>query len=202
MIGIDESGSGAFVGSMFVSGVHVENIDEIKAQVKDSKELSNKEIFRKAKKLYNNKNVSIAVIEVTPQEMDEEKFPEVLYKSHSQIINLLNKQSDTVILDSPLSTEKKFAKEVALRETNESKILSRNHADSIYDIVSCASIIATQRRKQHVKQLKNDYGEIGSGYPGDKKTKEFVRDYFTENENAPDIVRKKCSTYQDIKSNL
>jgi ribonuclease HII len=201
VIGIDESGNGAFLGSMYVAGVYIKNNSDL-PNVKDSKKLRDKEIFKKAKELYKNQNTQIIVCEITPNQMDNREFPEILYKGHSEIINRLNVESDTAYLDSALSDNKLFAKKISKRENQDTIIVSRNSADEKYDIVSAASIIAASKRKEHIKKLSNEYGDLGNGYSSDSKTREFVKNYYKQNKEAPDIVREKCSTYEKIISSI
>ena len=57
------------------------------------------------------------------------------------------------------------------------KIISKHHADAIYPIVSASSIIAKTKRDAVIEEIKGEYGEIGSGYPSDKTTIDFLREY-------------------------
>jgi ribonuclease HII len=59
-------------------------------------------------------------------------------------------------------------------------------------IVSAASIIAKVTRDRAIARLNREY-DLGSGYPSDPKTVEFVRDWFSRYGQVPDFVRKSWS---------
>ncbi|XBW38767.1 hypothetical protein QEN19_004353 [Hanseniaspora menglaensis] len=48
-------------------------------------------------------------------------------------------------------------------------------ADSIYPIVSVASVIAKVTRDMHLKELSKESGGVGSGYPSDPNTVKFLK---------------------------
>jgi ribonuclease HII len=72
------------------------------------------------------------------------------------------------------------------------KIKSYHHADSTFVIVSAASIIAKVTRDRVIAKLNKEYN-LGSGYPSDSKTVEFVRGWFSKHGLVPDFVRKSWS---------
>ncbi|XP_005092202.1 ribonuclease H2 subunit A isoform X2 [Aplysia californica] len=77
-------------------------------------------------------------------------------------------------------------------------------ADSLYPIVSAASICAKVARDQAVKSwvFKEDFAveecDYGSGYPGDPKTKKFLQDSFDKVFGFPTFVRFSWSTAGNI----
>jgi ribonuclease HII len=78
-------------------------------------------------------------------------------------------------------------------------ITGRNKADEKYKIVSLASIIAKASREKHITEKRQKYGrDIGSGYPGDRKTRKFLERYYSKNGKLPEETRLKWSTSQEI----
>ncbi|PIU63796.1 MAG: hypothetical protein COS84_09240 [Armatimonadetes bacterium CG07_land_8_20_14_0_80_40_9] len=69
-------------------------------------------------------------------------------------------------------------------------IIGENKADKKYPLVSAASIVAKVERDKILKEIKEKYGDLGSGYPSDKKTIAFLR-RVKEEGKTPSIVRKK-----------
>ncbi len=56
------------------------------------------------------------------------------------------------------------------------KVMSEHKADTIYPVVSCASIISKVTRDNELDDLRGKLGmEIGSGYPSDKVTIDAIR---------------------------
>ncbi|RVE52397.1 hypothetical protein evm_003035 [Chilo suppressalis] len=80
------------------------------------------------------------------------------------------------------------------------KITVAKKADSIYPIVSAASIVAKVTRDHCLKVwhfqegLEMSYKEFGSGYPGDPLTKKFIRDQIDKVFGYPSLVRFSWST--------
>ncbi|MDD4249692.1 MAG: hypothetical protein PHT13_11355 [Methanosarcina sp.] len=72
------------------------------------------------------------------------------------------------------------------------EIISMHQADSIYPVVSAASIIAKVRRDELIEELKKEWNaDFGSGYPADPKTKEFLFKWGKEHGGKfPEIVRQ------------
>jgi ribonuclease HII len=63
--------------------------------------------------------------------------------------------------------------------------------------VAAASIIAKTTRDGIVESLHNDYGDFGSGYPSDPKTKAYILEMLAK-ESLPCIVRKSWKTIGNL----
>ena len=73
-------------------------------------------------------------------------------------------------------------------------------ADFNHPSVSAASIIAKVQREEEVAKLKKqfkDYGPLGSGYPSDPDTKEFLKKHGKELQNSG-IFRKTWQTWKAL----
>jgi ribonuclease HII len=86
--------------------------------------------------------------------------------------------------------EERFATHISECLTVKPKIISRHKADQLYPIVSAASIIAKVERDREIELLKNAFGDFGSGYLHDKKTKTFLVEWLKTNNEYPSCVRK------------
>ena len=49
-----------------------------------------------------------------------------------------------------------------------------------------------------INELKQKHGDLGSGYPSDPKTIEFLRNWIKENKGAPSFARKTWETTKKI----
>ncbi|MFX1534553.1 MAG: ribonuclease HII [Promethearchaeota archaeon] len=57
---------------------------------------------------------------------------------------------------------------------DEKIIIVENKADTIYPIVGAASILAKVERDQIIAELSQKFGDLGSGYPSDPHTRDFL----------------------------
>ena len=80
----------------------------------------------------------------------------------------------------------------------EVQIISEHKADQKYPIVSAASILAKVARDSHVSDLAKTYENMGSGYPSDSRTIDFLERYILENGTLPNCARKSWKTSKDI----
>ena len=70
-------------------------------------------------------------------------------------------------------------------------------ADETYPVVGAASIVAKVERDAHVDRLATEYGAVGSGYPSDPTTREFLESYVTEHGTLPACARATWKTSRD-----
>ena len=74
--------------------------------------------------------------------------------------------------------------------TPKPSICCLHHADSLNVVVSAASIVAKIIRDNEVQRIRKIYHDIGSGYPSDKKTMFFIKNWITRYKSAPNFARK------------
>lgn len=196
--GADEAGRGPVFGSMFVTVVKIDSVEDIHGIVKDSKELTLEEINEIAE---NNANIEKIVLEVTPDEIDSGNITSLTIEKMGEGLHSLGvDENDEVYADSCLSDEDKFEKRLSV-EANipQESITGENKADENYDVVSLASIFSKQHRERHVSMLQESTeANIGSGYPSDPNTRQYLKDYVKENGQLPSFTRKSWSTSEDL----
>ncbi|MEK7476706.1 MAG: ribonuclease HII [Candidatus Coatesbacteria bacterium] len=73
------------------------------------------------------------------------------------------------------------------------RVVSESRADERYPLVQAASILAKVARDAAIAALARVHGEIGSGYPGDPKTRAFLR-RCAEAGTFPPFVRQSWGT--------
>ena len=91
---------------------------------------------------------------------------------------------------------KRFGKKISSLTAN-SKIISRNHADSRFVVVAAASIIAKVSRDKSIHRLKKNF-DLGSGYPSDKKTVKCVKKILSSNKHQNSFIRMSWKPVQKI----
>jgi ribonuclease HII len=97
---------------------------------------------------------------------------------------------DKVYIDSPDRSIFKFGKFLEKMIQHEPEIVLEHKADSRYPVVAAASIIAKVERDRDVAALREEHGDFGSGYPSDPVTKEWLRNWISNNSKFPDFVRR------------
>ncbi|MGB2728791.1 MAG: ribonuclease HII [Halobacteriota archaeon] len=207
-IGIDEAGKGPVIGSMFVAGVsNFEGLEAI--GVKDSKKLSPKKREYLAE-LIEDATV-VHVVEMSASEIDEGRkshtLNEIMVELFSEVICRF--QPDRAFVDAADVNPNRFAMNLrASYERGEGaereiEIISESKADERYPVVSAASIVAKVRRDRSIRQLEVEIGaEIGSGYPADPKTIQFLKRLLKENADIPPYVRRSWKTVERTLSSI
>ncbi|WP_236944851.1 ribonuclease HII [Infirmifilum uzonense] len=203
--GVDEAGRGPVIGPMVVALVALdesrigilENIG-----VKDSKMLSPSRRER-IRKILEEILEYTAIRVVQPREIDEAVegiSSENLNSLEATVIADLVLQAlkkiglSRVYVDSPDPVAERFGRILATRINKDIVVVAENHADIKYPIVSAASIIAKSEREKIISELKRVYGDFGSGYPSDPKTREFLKRLLENNRELPPIVRRSWKT--------
>ena len=186
MIGVDEAGKGAVVGSMYVAAVEFDT----SFAAPDSKRLSPDERERLADRV--RRECEIAVIEITADEVDGYVgdgggMNDLMVEAHARAVEALD-ASGRVVCDASDVSAERFARRVGERVDN--PVDAEHGADDAYDAVGAASVVAKVERDAGVLSY-----DAGSGYPGDPATVEYLR------RHAPDFpahVRESWSTSERV----
>lgn len=203
IMGVDEAGRGPVLGPMIVAGIVIpENKTRIleRMGVKDSKRLTPKRrtvLSRKLRKMFEYETVEITARDIDNLRAKDINLNEIEKIAIIKVIDSLN--PDAVIIDSLDVKPKRLEQEV--RNTVKCNDVKAEHkADDNYLQVAAASIIAKWKRDEIIKEINEDYldvGGIGSGYPSDPKTKKFLTNYTYD--EMPDFVRRSWNTVQKMK---
>ncbi len=194
---MDEAGRGPVIGPMVLCLYGIEEdktgrLEEI--GVKDSKKLSP----RRREVLLPHILALSDILEVevvSPQEIDG--YPGSLNELEARkIADMLNRVENisVVYVDSPDPKEENFARRIARYLERPVKIVAEHGADARYPVVSAASIVAKVLRDMYIREIEREYGPVGSGYPHDPKTVEFLKRYLRDKKGLPPVVRRKWET--------
>ncbi len=208
--GIDEAGRGPVIGPMVVAGVWAEEKEEKKLAdigVRDSKKVSRAKRERLAD--YIEKNFYYEMIIVKPEDIDTLRQEMTLNELEANIFAKIanKKMADIYYLDAASANENEFKKMVEKRLKFDCKIICEHEADDRYAIVSAASIIAKVERDRQLKGiseiLENKINiPIGSGYPSDKRTINFIKAWLKKYGELPPYTRHSWMTIQKIKNEM
>lgn len=190
--GVDEAGRGSMIGPLVVAGISIEK-SKIKKLVdlgvRDSKKLTphvREKLYKKIIALADD----YAILKANPKKIDMHVLRHQLNHLEASHMAMVIKKLRPAVsyVDSCDVNATRFGLELAnLAKTG--KIKSYHHADSRFAVVSAASIIAKVSRDRVIAKLNKDF-ELGSGYPSDTKSVQFVREWFYKNGQMPDFVRK------------
>ena len=211
--GVDDAGRGPIIGPLVIAGVlwPEEKHEELRAMgARDSKLLTPEQRNRLNTKI-RNLALKISVVEAQPKEIDEvvlraEKLRKLNFleaRMMAQVISEL--EPDSAYVDASDVNEVRYADDiraflpVSLRDV---KIFSEHHADRTYPVVSAASIIAKVRRDDLIGDLRQEYGDFGSGYMTDPKTMAFLRDWRRKHAEYPPIVRLSWKTIKELEDEI
>jgi len=208
LTGVDDAGRGAVIGPLVIAGILLDENDlrELEAlKVKDSKLLSPlrrewfaEEIEKIALKYH--------VVEFSPEEIDRVVIQGRKYhrlnrlEAYGMAEVILNLKPDIAFVDASDVVASRFREHILERLPFKVDVVSEHKADRNYPIVSGASILAKVRRDAEVAELRNEYGDIGSGYTSDHRTKNFLERWMREHGSYPECVRKSWETAKRIKA--
>jgi len=190
--GIDEAGRGPVMGPLVVAAVFVDDDEPLKQiGVKDSKKLtphSREAMFSRIADVakYN-------VIAMTAEEIDKERRDRSMNEIEMRMFadSVKGMKVSRVYADCPDVNESSFSSTLSSM-IGGVKVVGEHKADDKYPVVSAASIIAKVTRDNALKKIADEFGtDIGSGYPSDPVTVEFINKWIKENGNAPPHTR--CS---------
>lgn len=201
-MGIDEAGRGPVLGPMVVAGVVLDFKSELVLKglgIKDSKLLSPKQRQNFFGHI-NEEAVWHKVLVVWPETIDDFVLRNALNHLECDLMSSIIDSyglNIEVYIDSPQSP-------VVFKGMLESRLRTQVglncsfKADAIYPVVSAAGILAKVSRDAIITELHREYGDFGSGYPGDPKTKDFLsglKDY-------PYFVRRSWKTVSQKQDSL
>ncbi len=201
ILGIDEAGRGPVIGPMVVCGAAISRRKFKKIEdmgLKDSKLLTPKKRVEFAEKI--KEACEYELIVVGPEQIDsrvpnEETMNVLEVECFSNVIKAMKSKPKLIYMDACDVNAERFGINVKRCLDFEVEVVSRHKADRDYPIVSAASILAKVHRDSLIQQISEAIGEdVGSGYPNDPVTIEFLRNYYKKNKCMPPFARKSWKT--------
>jgi len=206
--GIDEAGRGAVLGPLVVAGISVQKEKHNllkKLGVRDSKQLTPERREKLSEKIEEIAK-DVIVLEIGACKIDNYRkmglnLNKLETMKFAEIINLL-KPLKVYVDGCEIRTDKmkKMIEKMLIDDSIE--VVVENFADRKYPVVSAASIIAKVTRDKKIEELKEKYGDFGSGYPSDPITIDWLKNWLEVEKDLPSIARKTWVTSELIKSEV
>ena len=180
-LGLDEAGRGPVLGPMVVAGIVIpekkEKIIE-RMGVKDSKRLTPNRrtvLYRKLTKMFDYEIVVVTAKDIDTLRAKGINLNQIEKLAMQKIIN--NLRADRIIIDALDVKEGRLQEEMEEYVGHTCEVIAEHKADDI--------------------RSTKDRAGIGSGYPSDPKTKDFLKKF--KYDEMPDFVRRSWGTVQKIK---
>ncbi len=202
-VGCDEAGKGPVLGSMFAAAVSVPDPSVLPASVDDSKQLAAETRSTVATQIHRHPEITTGVAEITVGQIDAPTtdMNSLTVQAHAKAISKAlpaDAPAESVLVDAADPDADRFARRVAETCPLSVSVTGRHEADATDPVVGAASILAKVHRDDHIDQLTGEYGAIGSGYPSDPTTRQFLADYLAAHGTLPAIARRSWQTCQDL----
>lgn len=203
--GIDEAGRGSVIGPMVIAGILMDREEVWRLEdlgVKDSKKLIPEKRFKLSDEIEEiAESIKLVIVDAETVDKSTKRrgamgLNRLEAEIFSQIINDL--KPDIAYIDLPSKNKEDF--ESLIRSTLKVKceLILEHKADEKYPIVSAASILAKAKRDELIKELRSIFGDFGSGYPSDPKTRKFLHNLALRGEIDEKIVRLSWRTIDRV----
>ena len=166
--------------------------------VGDSKGIPDERRERLADQIWSVATVGVA--EIPPVRIDdpETDMNTLTVAAHAEALAQVATDGLSGLADAGDTNAVRFEQRVADRVDTDVDLTAKHRADEDDPVVGAASIVAKSAREAHVDALAAKYGPIGSGYPSDPTTREFLERYVDEHRALPDCARQSWSTCDDV----
>lgn len=203
--GVDEAGRGSVIGPLIVAGIIIKksNIKKLaEIGVRDSKLLS-----RKKRNILFYEILDIVeftcIYKIEPGIIDNNVYLKNLNRLEGKVMaTIINHLSaDVTYVDSCDVNINRYTELIRshLKSSNKNRrIIVMHKADILNIVVSAASIIAKVIRDKEIELIQREFEKIGSGYPSDKKTMEFIKTCIIDQNNCPSFIRKSWKPVKNI----
>lgn len=193
LCGIDEAGRGPVLGPLVIGSVSVnDDTPLIEIGVKDSKKLSAKvrdRMFDEILEVCDSHAIVIMSAEDIDLNRKRKSLNVIEMEMFAESVNVPD--VEIVYADCPDVNTMAFGSGLS-RMIGGKKVIAEHGADDRYPVVSAASILAKVTRDRMIEDISNEFGvNVGSGYPSDVHTMEFIEKWIKDNGSPPKHTR--CS---------
>ncbi|MCX8205035.1 MAG: ribonuclease HII [Candidatus Nezhaarchaeota archaeon] len=197
-VGVDEAGRGCLIGPLFIAAAAFteEGLRRLKmAGMRDSKKLTRRR-REELEALIRREAVALCLHRVEPWVIDSCNVNEAELSTIASLLSELGGKLKGVAVEAV--TIDLFGREEELRRLVSelfpgAEANLAHDADALYAECSAASIVAKVERDRFVDQLKQVYGDFGSGYSSDPRTLKWLR-LAAASGSLPPCVRRSWKT--------
>ncbi len=198
------------MGAMVVAGVSAtrEALKELKeVGVKDSKRLTRRqretlypEILKLSSRVYwaQIDPVEIDVAVALGRRYRNLNYLEARY--FAKVIDELDAR--TVTVDACDTVPERFKGAIADNMRSSCRLRALHKADRDYPAVSAASVVAKVERDRQADRLRQLHGDFGSGYPSDRKTKDYFARWLRDGKQPPDWTRRSWRSWESFRQTV
>jgi len=204
-IGVDEAGKGPVLGPMVAAAVRADAAD-LPDGIADSKRLTPAKRESLADTLRSTDGVDIGLGVVTVDEIDDPgtDMNGLTVAAQVRAVAAVAEAGDEAIVDAGDVSESRFGRRVTDGVASKGvdiAVTAEHGADESHRLAAAASIVAKVERDSRMAAVGSDYsdyGPVGSGYPSDRTTREFLAAYVDRHGDLPDCARQSWSTCEDV----
>lgn len=196
--GVDEAGKGPVLGSMFVAAVRADPA-LLPDDVGDSKGIESQR-RRELETAVRDAAAAVEVVEIPVERIDDPDtdMNGLTVAGHSEALASVVEDGASGYADAGDTNAVRFERRVNSNVDCQIDLRAEHGADETYAIVGAASILAKVARERHVEALAAEFGAVGSGYPSDPNTREFLESFVREYEELPACARESWQTSHDV----
>lgn len=203
-IGVDEAGKGPVLGPMIAAAVRIDDEADLPADVADSKRLSESKRESLAAELRESPAVDTAVGVITTDEIDapETDMNGLTVTAQVRALGDVAGDGDRALVDAGDVSESRFGRRVqegVVESGVDIDVTAEHGADDDSRLVGAASVVAKVERDRRIAAINEEYdAAVGSGYPSDPTTRQFLADYVDHHGELPACARASWATAEDV----
>jgi len=206
LLGLDEAGRGSVLGPLVVGGFCWEGAEQAPlrdAGADDSKRLSaRKRVAIRERLVHLGEGQTVSI---TPAEIDRENINDLELAAFALLIGRL--RPELCFIDAPTHPRAisgfmaKLRDRLRRADVPVPELIVEPKADATYPVVGAASIFAKVERDAAMEALKSE-GKVGSGYPSDPVTRQWLTEALRTNAPLPDCVRTRWGTIDQLRQQV
>ena len=213
-VGADEAGRGLIIGPMIIGACAVDEsvMKEFKLLgIKDSKKYSSRTKLKMHAEMIKEKALAWSIKVLTAKDLNnynkngltmDEAEAYAFFRALENINEKVGK-IDTFQVDNFQAVKllRKLLKQNS--QLKDTKLVVSIRAETKYIAVSAGSILARDKALSELLKIKQHYGDFGSGSTSDKRTINWLTNYFQKYGSWPaDIVRTYWKTIEEIEERV